>query len=78
MMANPQGEWDRVAELIMIKFGESGHPVVRATSPLPRGTLKSRGGENYLYTSVPMVIRSKLFFAQSFLLISSVFKEQSQ
>ena len=27
----------------MIKFGESGHPVFRATSPLSRGTLKSRG-----------------------------------
>ena len=40
----PQGEWDRVAESMMIKFGESGHPVFRATSPLSRGTLKSRGG----------------------------------
>ena len=29
---------------MMIKFGESGHPVFRATSPLSRGTLKSRGG----------------------------------
>ena len=28
----------------MIKFGESGHPVSRATSPLSRGTLKSKGG----------------------------------
>ena len=28
----------------MVKFGESGHPVFRATSPLSRGTLKSRGG----------------------------------
>ena len=36
--------WDRVAEFMMIKFGESGHPVFRATSPLSRGTLKSRGG----------------------------------
>ena len=35
---------DRVAELMMIKFGESGHPVFRATSPLSRGTLKSKGG----------------------------------
>ena len=26
------------------RFGESGHPVFRATSPLSRGTLKSRGG----------------------------------
>ena len=28
----------------MIKFGESGHPVFRATSPLSLGTLKSKGG----------------------------------
>ena len=42
--SEPQGEWDRVAELMMIKFGESGHPVFRATSPLSRGTLKSKGG----------------------------------
>ena len=29
---------------MMIKFSESGHPVFRATSPLSRGTLKSKGG----------------------------------
>ena len=40
----PEGEWDRIAELMMIKFGESGHPVFRATSPLSRGTLKNKGG----------------------------------
>ena len=34
--------------------------------------------ENYLFTSVPMCIRLKLFFAQLFLLISSVSTEQSQ
>ena len=34
--------------------------------------------ENCLYISVPMVRRLKLFFAQLFLLISSVFTEQSQ
>ena len=28
---------------MMIKFGESGHPVSRARSPLSRGTLKSEG-----------------------------------
>ena len=39
----PQGERDKVAEL-MIKFGESGHPVFRASSPLSRGTLESKGG----------------------------------
>ena len=40
----PGGKWDRVAELMMIKFGESGHPVFRATSSFSRGTLKSKGG----------------------------------
>ena len=40
----PRGKWDRVAELTMIKFGESGHPVFRATSPFSRGMLKSKGG----------------------------------
>ena len=28
---------------MMKKFGESGHPVFRTTSPLSRGTLKSKG-----------------------------------
>ena len=42
--SKPQGEWDRVAELMMIKFSESGHPVFRSTSPLSRGTLKSKDG----------------------------------
>ena len=39
-----QGEWEKMAELMMFKFGESGHPVFRATSPLSRGQLKSKGG----------------------------------
>ena len=49
----PGGEWDRVDELMMIKFGESGHPVFRATSTLSRGTLKSKGGGQFQNTSVP-------------------------
>ena len=28
----------------MLTFGESRHPVFRSTSPLSRGTLKSKGG----------------------------------
>ena len=40
----PGGKWDRVAELMMIKFEESGHPVFRSTSPFSRGMLKSKGG----------------------------------
>ena len=42
--SKPQGEWDRVAESMMIRFGESGHPVFRSTSRLSRGVLKSKGG----------------------------------
>ena len=41
---SPQGEWDRIAEQMMIKFAESRHPVFRSTSPLSRGVLKSKGG----------------------------------
>ena len=75
----PRGEFDRVAELMMIKFRESGHPVFRATSPLSRGTLKSKGGGKLsIHFSVPMEIRLKLFFAQLFLIISSGSTEQSQ
>ena len=31
---SPQGEWDRIEEKMMLEFGESRHPVFRATSPL--------------------------------------------
>ena len=41
---SPQGEWDKIAELMMLKFGESTHPVLRSTSPLSRGVLKSKDG----------------------------------
>ena len=41
---SPQGEWDKMAEKMMLTFAESGHPVFRATSPLSRGRLKSKGG----------------------------------
>ena len=41
---SPQGEWDRIAEQMMLTFAESGHPVFRATSRLSRGQLKSKGG----------------------------------
>ena len=40
----PRGEWDKIAELMMCKFGESKHPVFRSTSPLSRRVLKSKGG----------------------------------
>ena len=41
---SPQGEWDKMAEKMMLEFAGSGHPFFRATSPLSRGQLKSKGG----------------------------------
>ena len=41
---SPQGEWDKMAEKMMVTLAESGYPVFRATSPLSRGVLKSKGG----------------------------------
>ena len=40
---SPQGAWDHVAEDMLLKFAESGHPIFRATTPLSRGKLKSKG-----------------------------------
>ena len=41
---SPQGEWEKMAEEMMVILAESEHPVFRATSPLSRGVLKSKGG----------------------------------
>ena len=46
----PGGEWDRVAELMMIKFGESWHPVFRATSPLSPGNDQKQRRWKIIYT----------------------------
>ena len=39
----PQGIWDQIADEMLLEFAESGHPIFRATTPLSRGNLKSRG-----------------------------------
>ena len=40
---SPQGAWDNIAEQMLLEFAESGHPIFRATTPLSRGKLKSKG-----------------------------------
>ena len=40
---SPQGAWDHIADEMLLEFAESGHPIFRATTPLSRGTLKSKG-----------------------------------
>ena len=34
---------DHIAEQMLLEFAESGHPIFRATTPLSRGKLKSKG-----------------------------------
>ena len=40
---SPQGAWDHIADEMLLEFAESGHPIFRATTPLSRGILKSKG-----------------------------------
>ena len=74
----PQGEWDRVAELMMLNSEKADTQFSEPRVHCPEERQKVKEVENYLYTSVPMVTRLKLFFAQLFLLISSVSTDQSQ
>ena len=40
---SPQGVWDHIADKMLLEFAESGCPIFRATTPLSRGKLKSKG-----------------------------------
>ena len=40
---NPQGIWDHIAEKMLLEFAESTCPIFRATTPLSRGQLRSKG-----------------------------------
>ena len=45
---SPPGAWDHIAEDMLLKFAESGHPIFRATTPLSRGQLKKSKGKGKL------------------------------
>ena len=36
-------KWNYIAEDMLLKFAESGHPIFRATTPLSREKLRSKG-----------------------------------
>ena len=40
---SPQGIWDHIAEKMLLEFAESTCPMCRATTPLSRGQLRSKG-----------------------------------
>ena len=42
----PQGIWDSIAEKMLVEFAESGSPIFRATTPLSRGQIRSKGHGN--------------------------------
>ena len=39
----PQGIWDHIEDKMLLEFGESGCPFIRATTPLSKGNLKRKG-----------------------------------
>ena len=39
----PYGEWDEIAEILMLSFSESGHPVFQGSSASERADWKSKG-----------------------------------
>ena len=75
---SPQGAWDHIAEEMLLKFAESGHPIFRATTPLSRGKLKSKGkGKVSIHFSADTDTVDTIYRI-SFLSISSVSTEQWQ
>ena len=63
---------------MLLEFEESGHPIFRATTPLSRGQLKSKGRGKLSIHFTLIKIQLIQFIALFFLLISSVFTEQWQ
>ena len=49
------GNWSNTVQNIMKEFAESGHPVFRCSSPLFRGSLKSRGHNASPKTAEPLL-----------------------
>ena len=74
----PQGEWDRVAELMVLNSVKADTPSSDPRVHCPEECSKAKVVEKYQHTFALMRERLKLFFAQLFLLISSVCTEQSQ
>ena len=75
---SPQGEWDNMAKRMMLEFAESGHPFFRATNPLSRCRLKSKGhGKLSIHYCGDLETIETIFRILS-LQTSSVFTEQSR
>ena len=67
----PNGEWDDVADIMMINVSESGHPVFRGSNAFETGDLQSKGkGKLSLHFNgsdeiVEVILRTVSYFRQS-------------
>ena len=50
---SPQGAWDHIADKMLLEFAESGCAIFRATTPLSRSQLKSKGRKRYVKSMNP-------------------------
>ena len=73
---SPQGIWDHIAEKMLLEFAESGCPISVQQLHFPGVSSKAKDTENCLYILLRIKKQLRLFFAQLFLPISSVFTEQ--
>ena len=61
----PDGSWDRMAEDIMMKFSDFGHPIFRASSAFEiEENYEAREGERSLYFSTVVMRTSSCFSAR--------------
>ena len=61
---SPQGAWDHIADEMLLEFAESGCPIFRATTPLSRGGLKSKGhGKLSIHFTLLIIQQLRPFFA---------------
>ena len=51
---SPQGIWDQIADEMLLKFAESGHPIFRATTPLSGEISKAEDMENCRFATAPI------------------------
>ena len=75
---SPRGVWEILAERMLVEFAESGCPILRATSPLSRGQLKSKGHGKLSIHYAADWETVETFFGYLSLQTSSVFTEQSR
>ena len=73
-----QGIWDHIAERMLLELAESDCPIFRATRPLSRGRLRSKGhGKLSIHFAADLVTIETIFRIIT-LQTSSVFTEHSR